>query len=206
MSPHIKHAYHSESAAWVLGTFAATSAPPAAPRFYVDLAANHPVNHSTTYDLDVHGWRGLCIEPNPLYAKLLREQRSCTIAQAAVDSEEREVSFNFGGGAMGGIEDERFDTRRITPGKPKRARVETLRTRTLQDVLEQAHAPRVIDHFNLDVEGAESAALPSTFPWDKWVFLTMTIERPPPDLAARPPKQRKPQAPHASSTPERFSA
>ena len=61
----------------------------------------------------------------------------------------------------------------------------TLRTRTLGSVLIEATAPRVIHYLSLDVEGAESAVLSASFPWDSWTFLTLTIERPPPELNSR---------------------
>ena len=35
------------------------------------------------------------------------------------------------------------------------------------------------------VEGAETAVLSATFDWDAFTFLTLSVERPPPDLNAR---------------------
>ena len=128
----------------------------------------------------MNGWRGLCIEPNPHFAKLLRAQRTCTVAEVTVDRIERHMPFDFGGGEMGGIVDRSFDNRG-TNG----AHVKTVWTRRLQDVLAEAAAPRKVDYLNLDVEGAETAALPSSFAWNKFTFLTITIERPPPDLSQR---------------------
>ena len=167
---------------WVLKSFWA-QAEPRVPRFYVDLAANHPTSGSSTFGLDRLGWRGLCIEPNPRYVKLLRKMRNCSVVQSPVDNAEREVSFHFGGGEMGGIEDgARFDNRRTHRSHDD---VRTLRTRRLQDVLRESGAPRVIDYMNLDVEGAESAVLSDTFDWASYTFLTLSIERPPPDLNER---------------------
>ena len=152
-------------------------------KYFVDLAANHPTDGSSTYELEKSGWNGLCIEPNPQYANLLRTQRKCRLSQAAIDSVERNVTFRFMG-TMGGIEDERFDNRpsvSLHDAPPST----TLRTRLLADVLRSESAPRNIHYFSLDVEGAEDAVLPPWFPWDSYIFYTLSIERPPPALNAR---------------------
>lgn len=133
-------------AAWVLSTFAGSE--PGIGRFYVDLAANHPTIESTTYELEQQGWNGICIEPNPEYVSLLKAQRKCAVVAAPIDSEERDVSFEFAG-TMGGIEDARFDNRIGVTGR----NVHKMRTRKLGDVLSEAAAPRVIDFLSLDVEG-----------------------------------------------------
>ena len=171
----------SEHSAWVLSTFAALDAP----RYYVDLAANHPTYQSSSVELDQSGWRGVCIEPNPMYIQLLRTQRTCHVAPVAVDSVERKVKFHFSRGEMGGIEDEQFDNRAASAVKNKTGQAETVSTLRLQNVLTSVSAPSVMGYLSLDVEGAESAALPSSFAWDTFKFLTMTIERPPPDLSHR---------------------
>jgi len=164
----------------VLASFAGAES---AYRFYVDLAANHPITGSATFGLDQSGWRGLCIEPNPMYTKLLREMRNCSVAETAVDETEHVVTFHFGAGEMGGIEDPRFDNRRAH--RKRDGSVQTLTTRRLHDVLRDAGAPTIIDFLNLDVEGAETAVLSTSFAWEQYTFLTLSIERPPPDLNAR---------------------
>ena len=35
--------------------------------YFVDLAANDPIDLSNTFKLEQMGWEGLCIEPNPVY-------------------------------------------------------------------------------------------------------------------------------------------
>ena len=162
----------------VLSAFAGLSGP----RYFVDLAANHPTIGSSTFELEQKGWHGLCIEPNPEYFSLLRRQRTCKVSTAAVDAVVRNVTFRFAG-ETGGIEDNRFDNRAGT--RKDDVASDTLTTKTFQKVLRGSGAPAIIDYLNLDVEGAESSVLPSTFPWNEFVFLTLTIERPPPDLNAR---------------------
>ena len=157
------------------------------PRYFVDLAANHPTTGSNTYELETSDWSGLCIEPNPKFVTMLKAKRKCAVAQSAVDSEVRSVTFRLAG-EMGGIEDDRFDNRaenRSKASSGSRAQSLTLQTRLLTEVLETALAPNVIDYMSLDVEGAESAVLCPDFAWNKFTFLMLSIERPPPDLNAR---------------------
>ena len=54
-------------------------------------------------------------------------------------------------------------------------------TKTLETILKQFNAPTIIDYLSLDVEGAETRVL-KNFPFDKYKFLTMTVERPPIEL------------------------
>ena len=50
------------------------------PGVYVDLATNHPVVISNTFFLDrCLGWKGLCIEPNPVHHSRIRQARSCSL-------------------------------------------------------------------------------------------------------------------------------
>ena len=46
--------------------------------------------------LERYGWSGLCIEPNPRFAALLRKHRG-KVVENAVDSKERNVTFQLNG-------------------------------------------------------------------------------------------------------------
>ena len=52
---------------------------------------------------------------------------------------------------------------------------------TLESVLDKNQAPKIIDYLSLDVEGAETEVL-INFPFEKYTFLAMSIERPSPEL------------------------
>ena len=52
-----------------------------------------------------------------------------------------------------------------------------MKTITLYQLLKKFSAPRVIDYLSLDIEGAETSVL-KNFPFSKYIFLSMTIERP----------------------------
>ena len=144
--------------------------------YYVDLAANEPFYDSSTSFFDEMGWNGLCIDGNPRYIqKLKTSKRTCTVVHAIVDScMDKEVSW-VNRGAVGGIVAADTDNTKTSLRTVKGT------TRTLADILNSTNAPRRIDFLSLDVEGAEWRAM-QTFPFDKYQFLTIAIERPPPWL------------------------
>ena len=55
--------------------------------------------------------------------------------------------------------------------------MEKRKTKTLLSILDDCGAPKIIDFFSLDVEGAETNIL-KNFPFEKYKFLSLTIERP----------------------------
>ena len=144
--------------------------------FFLDLAAHDASFLSNTLMLEqAFGWRGICVEANPEYAKSF-SGRSCRLAQAVVGPRDNElVNFVFDSWA-GGIEG--FD-KPVSRGVP---REDTgLRTVSVARILDDFGAPPVIDYLSLDIEGAEWWAF-STFPWHRYVFLTITVERPKTEL------------------------
>lgn len=158
--------------------------------FYVDLAANDPEQHSNTVWLErALNWRGICIEPVARYANLLRAMRSCTVVQAVVDEVEHAIIFADNMGADSGIKDNaiRADKDRHMSSKQQKqaAQVQQMQTMTLGQILDAQHAPAYVDFLSLDVEGAEERALsPTSFPWSRYRFGLISIERPPPRLNA----------------------
>lgn len=56
--------------------------------YFVDLAANDAIQLSNTYALErYYHWRGVCIEPNPVYWHNLTTFRTCTTVAAVVGAE-----------------------------------------------------------------------------------------------------------------------
>jgi FkbM family methyltransferase len=149
--------------------------------FFLELGAYDGFDISNTYILEKqYGWSGICIEPDPVnFAKLVKE-RNCICVQACVDGASREVSYLYNG-AVGGIIDADTD---IKPedGKPaielarKDGRLATVKTKTLRQILRENDAPKVIDFFSFDVEGAETRIL-RDFDFDEYIFQALVIER-----------------------------
>ena len=66
--------------------------------YFIDLAANDAIALSNTRTLERdHGWRGLCIEPNPQYHAGLLEYCTCNVVAAAVSDQVEEAWFDFRG-------------------------------------------------------------------------------------------------------------
>jgi len=172
--------------------------------YFVDLAANDATFISNTYILETkYGWNGLCIEANSRYWSRLA-YRKCTIVGAVIGHNRlEEIEFNFGKaaeqtvinfepsgadnreGAFGGIVDPRFDN---TPNRTRNsqeglASLVKRSTVTLEEVLDRFNAPTVIDYMSLDVEGAETYIMEG-FPFHKYMFKIMTVERPKHELRA----------------------
>jgi hypothetical protein len=143
--------------------------------FFVDLAANDATVFSNTYILerDYH-WKGLCIEPNPMYWYNLTHYRpNCQLVGAVVGAQKMDkVDFLFTAGDHGGIVGTNFDN-----GPKWKSRSQVEYTVTLLEILERYHAPKVIDYLSLDVEGAEEFIM-QHFPLSNYKIRAMTVERP----------------------------
>jgi FkbM family methyltransferase len=151
--------------------------------YFVDLAANDAIILSNTRALERdHGWRGLCIEPNPRYHAGLLQYRSCSVVDAAVSDSIGEVLFDFGAaepssskvldaGAFGrvvgniGASVTRASTARATWQVP------------IGPILEFHAAPPTIDFMSLDVEGHEHHVM-KVFPFERYNVSLLLIERP----------------------------
>lgn len=152
------------------------------PFFFVDLAANHYRELSNTLLLERNGWKGLCIEGNPMYWYELARYRNCTIIGAFVGGKEKgdgmQVEVVLGRGVEGGIAAKGMDN----PANAIRKR-ENRDLVSILTIFKETKTPNTIDYFSLDVEGAESLVM-EDFPWDEYTFRYLTIERPKDDLKA----------------------
>jgi hypothetical protein len=135
---------------------------------FLDLAANHAIILSNSMVLEQkYGWKGLCIEPNPVYTPTY-SHRTCRLIQAVVGpTDDLKVEFNFAG-VMGGVMG--FDNRRSN-------KTDTHYTVSIAKILQDFGMPGTIDYLSLDIEGAEAWAFES-FPWHLYTFRTLTVERP----------------------------
>lgn len=152
--------------------------------FFVDLAANDAVWASNTFSLEQNfGWKGICIEPNPIYWYRL-SFRNCHVIGSIVGGETNaEVDVVLGEahhGPYGGIVGNDFDNKKLNVKEKDPTSVKRY-TVSLLSVLQTFNAPKVIDYISLDVEGAETYIM-SGFPFDQYRFLCLTIERPKDEL------------------------
>jgi FkbM family methyltransferase len=151
--------------------------------FFIELAAADGYTHSNTYVLEKKfGWQGICIEANPRLYKKLSNARSVQCINGVVDNEEKEVRFRIDNDLLGGIVDDDTDNSPNVRGDEfVSAEIVTLQTTTLTRLLDDLSAPRVIEYFSLDVEGAEQRVIEG-IDFERYIFLTVTIERPTPTI------------------------
>ena len=156
--------------------------------YFVDLAAHDATYLSNTFALEqkLPHWTGICIEANAEYWKRLAH-RNCHVVAAVVGQvDNQEITFRTGhDGALGGIEHVDFDNKpRVVRGARNHNKDDgstKMYTVTLEHVLQRLQAPHTMDYLSLDIEGAEFFVL-ETFPFHRYKFHLMTVERPKPNL------------------------
>lgn len=143
--------------------------------FFLDIAATDGVRKNNTYVLEKYfGWTGICIEPNPHFFEKLQKNRGCIVNDSILSDKKETVNFRIDNGELGGI------IANDTDNKYKEgAEIISKQTKTLTEILQQYDAPKEIDYFSLDVEGAEERIIRS-LDFDTYTFKCLTIERPTP--------------------------
>ena len=127
--------------------------------FYVDVGASHPVDDSNTYALYGKGWRGIAIEPQPIFNELWQALRpedelinaavaatagETTLFKPVVYGQSATINPSFAEDyAQRGIAMEQYP----------------VQVHTLTEVLAQVRPVGEIHLLSIDVEGAEAAAL-----------------------------------------------
>lgn len=154
--------------------------------FFLDLGASDGWLCSNTYVLERrYGWRGICIEANDTLFEKLQKKRHCTTVHACIADRERDVDFIENLGTWGGMP-EVYPQGYLTPlhqlfkkevFMDEAGRFKTIKKHAypLATILEQHHAPRVIDYASIDTECSEYLIL-KDFPFDRYTFLTATVE------------------------------
>lgn len=128
--------------------------------FYVDVGANHPIRSSNTYRFYCKGWHGIAIDANKKFASEFAKKRPRDrFVKACVGNESENVQFHhFKSDALSSVSGARLYA---NPEHYSLLSVETMTTRSLTAVLEEAKAPLFIDILSIDVEGHGEAALRS---------------------------------------------
>ena len=130
--------------------------------YFIDLAANEPVQISNTRALERdYGWKGLCIEPNSRYWQALSQTRSCSLVTNPVSNVEEPMLMTERGTFSSS-----YPSTSRSGGHPRaehtalrRAGLMKVQTRRLDKLLTEHRTPATIDYLSLDVEGHEYEAL-----------------------------------------------
>jgi FkbM family methyltransferase len=130
--------------------------------FYIDIGAQDPIIDSVSLAFYERGWRGIHIEPSPMYAEKLRQARPDeTVIQAAIDSTFSLIKFyEFPGTGMSTGETEIAEKHQATGFRLREIEVPTL---TLASLLDR-YADREIHWLKIDVEGMENRVIESWRP------------------------------------------
>lgn len=139
--------------------------------FYVDVGANDPVLDSQSQHLELLGWTGLLVEPDPDCCELLRKTRTGTVVEMACSSPEnagKQLMLNRAG-PHSTLED-----RPIALGAIVRSTI-AVECETLDNILQHYNAPTGFDLLSIDIEGHELVAL-SGFTLKNWRPALVLIE------------------------------
>jgi len=152
--------------------------------FFVEVGATDGQHFSNTLFFEKwRGWKGICIEPNPIeFAKLKNSGRTCIKENYAICSQEGETDFlaidGYGKGLSGIIS--LYDPRHLDridqelKGRDSTKHVYKVKTIPLQNLLD-SHNVAYVDYCSIDVEGAEMQVLES-IDFDKTYIKCLTIE------------------------------
>ncbi|MET3580136.1 FkbM family methyltransferase [Mesorhizobium robiniae] len=137
--------------------------------FYVDVGAFDGVYLSNTLSFEQQGWRGICVEPHPDYAKICESNRplACTLQMACVDDENlREIPFYTEEiGIYSRLEIENGDVDQLKASyKKHELKVDgfqktVVAARTLASIIREHARGEAIDFISIDVEGGEKRVL-----------------------------------------------
>lgn len=120
-----------------------------------------------------YGWRGIAAEPSKNWHKGLQANRKCDIDLRCVWSEtSRTLTFSEAPDAVLSTVSEFKGRDGANRSGSKEYSVETV---SLNDLLEQHNAPKVIDYLSIDTEGSELTILKS-FDFERRSFRVITVE------------------------------
>lgn len=127
--------------------------------FYVDVGAGHPVRDSVTRLFYDGGWRGINIEPGPLFPALAAARRHDINVKAAIGEVEGERDFWVSFPESGLSSLTRPDKATLPPGFELVK--QTVICKRLDTVLREHASGGRIGFLKIDVEGAEASVLRS---------------------------------------------
>ena len=143
--------------------------------YFVDIGAYDGIALSNTYALEKLGWKGICAEPLVSRFNDLIKNRTAHCCDLAVyHTSDLDVFFDIEGdsGMLSGI-NIHIDAHKYTVNKNKKTI--TVKTISLNDLLERYNAPNFIEYLSLDTEGSEFEIL-KNLDFSKWKFGLIDVE------------------------------
>jgi FkbM family methyltransferase len=144
--------------------------------FYIDVGANHPLDHSVTKLFYEKGWNGINIEPSPSwFDELVKDRpRDINLKLAASSAAGEAVFHDIAGTGLSTLVD-KFAERGAAAGYPGTTiRVET---RRLADICDE-YVRGDIHFLKVDVEGAEKSVIDGSdfAKYRPWIVLIEATE------------------------------
>lgn len=139
--------------------------------FFVDVGANAPKDGSQTWAMEGRGWNGVLVEPQPSLADQLRRERRAKVYAVACSTPQnagKTLTLHLAG-IQSSLKPDFY-----AAGMRREGTVE-VPVMTLDQVLEDAGAPRRIDFVSIDVEGHDIEVL-SGFTLARWKPRVLFIE------------------------------
>lgn len=142
--------------------------------YFVEIGAADGVYFSNTWALEgILNWGGVLVEANPKWWAALERNRSCVKIRKAAWSSSGEIVNLKLDGLFSTID--QFNPLRMSLGRKSRARMRSLETVSLNDLLELYSDDRIIDFLSIDTEGAEFEILRGV-DFEKYSFGFVCVE------------------------------
>lgn len=144
--------------------------------FFVEFGGTNGIDLSNTWLLEKEfDWKGIIAEPAKSWHKQLMSNRSCHIETDCVWRDSTSL-LNFSESTIGELSTI-TDFKSSDTHKKEREKSEsyTVKTISLNDLLDKYHAPTIIDYLSIDTEGSEFEIL-SHFDFSKYSFRVITVE------------------------------
>jgi len=132
------------------------------PRYFVEIGMIDGKRFSNTLAFEQRGWAGLCVEAHPQYIDMVRANRpNSTVIHAAVSDQTGTLPFYADprGDLSSLVARSDTDMKKRFGDWFQGYDVVEVSARTLNDILDQANAPRGLELVSIDIEGGELAAL-----------------------------------------------
>ena len=145
----------------------------------VEVGANDGIADSMTYFFEKRGWQCVLVEPNPELCRRIRATRSAVLHECAASSTSGTATLHVAEGAerAHGVstlcEDE--DSLERIEGYGFTTRPVQVRTRRLDDILEESKLEPGIEFISIDVEGHEYEVLQG-LALERWRPKVLVIE------------------------------
>lgn len=145
--------------------------------FFVEFGAANGIGNSNTYLLEKSfQWNGILAEPAKYWRQALRKNRNCMIDTRCLwDKTGEEIAFKEVSKIPELSTINVFSQKDIHAESRTAGEIYQVQTISLNDLLAEYNAPKIIDYLSIDTEGSELNIL-SAFDFSKYDVRVITVE------------------------------